>query len=102
MKYLLNESELPRRWYNIAADMPSPAQPESYRQLRALVGHHQQLQAADDHFREEFAVDDSEAAATRARCWQCGWQREGPLMDVREEALVHLESAHAPRARQRC
>jgi tryptophan synthase beta chain len=26
-KYLLNESELPRRWYNIAADMPSPAQP---------------------------------------------------------------------------
>jgi tryptophan synthase beta chain len=26
-KYLLAESELPRRWYNIAADMPSPAQP---------------------------------------------------------------------------
>ena len=26
-KYLLNESELPRRWYNIRADMPNPAQP---------------------------------------------------------------------------
>jgi tryptophan synthase beta chain len=26
-KYLLAESELPRRWYNIAADMPTPAQP---------------------------------------------------------------------------
>ena len=26
-KYLLNESELPRHWYNIAADMPNPAQP---------------------------------------------------------------------------
>jgi tryptophan synthase beta chain len=26
-KYVLSESELPRRWYNIAADMPSPAQP---------------------------------------------------------------------------
>jgi tryptophan synthase beta chain len=26
-KYLLDESALPRRWYNIAADMPSPAQP---------------------------------------------------------------------------
>ncbi|HEX2496546.1 MAG TPA: TrpB-like pyridoxal phosphate-dependent enzyme, partial [Gaiellaceae bacterium] len=26
-KYLLAESELPRRWYNIAADMPNAAQP---------------------------------------------------------------------------
>ena len=26
-KFLLDESELPRRWYNIAADMPSPPQP---------------------------------------------------------------------------
>ena len=26
-KYLLSESELPRRWYNIRADMPSPPQP---------------------------------------------------------------------------
>jgi tryptophan synthase beta chain len=26
-KFLLAESELPRRWYNIRADMPSPAQP---------------------------------------------------------------------------
>ncbi|MDQ3777902.1 MAG: TrpB-like pyridoxal phosphate-dependent enzyme [Actinomycetota bacterium] len=26
-KYLLGESELPRRWYNIRADMPNPAQP---------------------------------------------------------------------------
>ena len=26
-KFLLDESELPRRWYNIQADMPSPAQP---------------------------------------------------------------------------
>ena len=26
-KYLLAESELPRRWYNIRADMPSPPQP---------------------------------------------------------------------------
>ncbi len=26
-KYLLNESELPQRWYNIRADMPSPPQP---------------------------------------------------------------------------
>jgi tryptophan synthase beta chain len=26
-KFLLSESELPRRWYNIRADMPSPAQP---------------------------------------------------------------------------
>jgi tryptophan synthase beta chain len=26
-KYVLDESQLPRRWYNIAADMPSPAQP---------------------------------------------------------------------------
>jgi tryptophan synthase beta chain len=26
-KFVLPESELPRRWYNIAADMPNPAQP---------------------------------------------------------------------------
>jgi tryptophan synthase beta chain len=26
-KFLLAESELPRRWYNVAADMPSPPQP---------------------------------------------------------------------------
>jgi tryptophan synthase beta chain len=26
-KYLLDEDRLPRRWYNIRADMPSPAQP---------------------------------------------------------------------------
>ncbi len=26
-KYTLDESELPRRWYNIATDMPSPMQP---------------------------------------------------------------------------
>ena len=26
-KYLLNETDLPRRWYNIAADMPTPMQP---------------------------------------------------------------------------
>jgi tryptophan synthase beta chain len=26
-KFLLDESQLPRRWYNIAADMPSPPQP---------------------------------------------------------------------------
>ena len=26
-KFLLSESELPRRWYNIRADMPSPPQP---------------------------------------------------------------------------
>jgi tryptophan synthase beta chain len=26
-KFLLTESDLPRRWYNIRADMPSPAQP---------------------------------------------------------------------------
>jgi tryptophan synthase beta chain len=26
-KFLLDESQLPRRWYNIAADMPNPAQP---------------------------------------------------------------------------
>ena len=26
-KYLLEESQLPRRWYNIRADMPSPPQP---------------------------------------------------------------------------
>ena len=26
-KYLLDESQLPRRWYNIRADMPSPPQP---------------------------------------------------------------------------
>ena len=26
-KFLLDESQLPRRWYNVAADMPSPAQP---------------------------------------------------------------------------
>src|ERR671925_2357983 len=26
-KFLLSESELPRRWYNIAADMPKAAQP---------------------------------------------------------------------------
>jgi tryptophan synthase beta chain len=26
-KYLLDESQLPRRWYNIASDMPTPAQP---------------------------------------------------------------------------
>ena len=26
-KYLLEESELPRRWYNIRADMPNPMQP---------------------------------------------------------------------------
>src|SRR4249919_4088260 len=26
-KFLLAESELPRRWYNIRADMPSPLQP---------------------------------------------------------------------------
>ena len=26
-KYLLDESELPQRWYNIRADMPSPPQP---------------------------------------------------------------------------
>ena len=26
-KYVLAESELPRRWYNIRADMPSPPQP---------------------------------------------------------------------------
>jgi tryptophan synthase beta chain len=26
-KYVLSESELPRRWYNIRADMPSPPQP---------------------------------------------------------------------------
>ena len=26
-KYLLDESQLPRRWYNVAADMPNPAQP---------------------------------------------------------------------------
>jgi tryptophan synthase beta chain len=26
-KFLLDESQLPRRWYNIASDMPNPAQP---------------------------------------------------------------------------
>jgi len=26
-KFLLDESELPRRWYNIRADMPNPPQP---------------------------------------------------------------------------
>jgi len=26
-KFLLEESQLPRRWYNIASDMPSPPQP---------------------------------------------------------------------------
>ena len=26
-KFLLDESQLPRRWYNVAADMPSPPQP---------------------------------------------------------------------------
>src|SRR5499426_4863803 len=26
-KYLLAESELPRRWYNVRADMPNPMQP---------------------------------------------------------------------------
>jgi len=26
-KYLLSEDQLPRRWYNIASDMPTPAQP---------------------------------------------------------------------------
>ena len=26
-KYLLDESQLPRRWYNVAADMPNPARP---------------------------------------------------------------------------
>ena len=26
-KYLLNETDLPRRWYNIAADMPTPMHP---------------------------------------------------------------------------
>src|SRR3989442_6500191 len=26
-KFLLDESALPRRWYNIQSDMPSPAQP---------------------------------------------------------------------------
>jgi tryptophan synthase beta chain len=26
-KYLLDESQLPQRWYNVAADMPNPAQP---------------------------------------------------------------------------
>jgi tryptophan synthase beta chain len=26
-KYLLDESQLPRRWYNVRADMPSPPQP---------------------------------------------------------------------------
>ena len=26
-KFLLDESQLPRRWYNVAADMPNPAQP---------------------------------------------------------------------------
>src|SRR5467141_138208 len=26
-KFVLDESELPRRWYNIQSDMPSPAQP---------------------------------------------------------------------------
>ena len=26
-KFLLAESELPRRWYNVRADMPNPMQP---------------------------------------------------------------------------
>jgi len=26
-KYLLDESQIPRRWYNVAADMPNPARP---------------------------------------------------------------------------
>jgi len=27
LKYLLNETDIPRRWYNIAADMPNPVKP---------------------------------------------------------------------------
>ena len=27
VKILLNEDEIPRQWYNIAADMPNPMQP---------------------------------------------------------------------------
>ncbi len=26
-KYLLNEKDIPRQWYNIAADMPNPMKP---------------------------------------------------------------------------
>ena len=26
-KYLLDESQIPRRWYNVVADMPNPPQP---------------------------------------------------------------------------
>ena len=26
-KFLLAESQIPRRWYNVAADMPTPPQP---------------------------------------------------------------------------
>jgi tryptophan synthase beta chain len=26
-KFLLDETQLPRRWYNIAPDLPSPPQP---------------------------------------------------------------------------
>ena len=26
-KYLLNEEDIPRKWYNLAADLPTPLQP---------------------------------------------------------------------------
>ena len=26
-KFLLDESEMPRQWYNLAADLPTPLQP---------------------------------------------------------------------------
>ena len=36
-KYLLDESQLPRRWYNIRADMPTAPQPVLHPDRKSVV-----------------------------------------------------------------
>ena len=38
LKYVLQESELPRQWYNIIADLPSPPPPPLHPGTRQPVG----------------------------------------------------------------
>ena len=38
VKYLLHESELPRQWYNVIADLPSPPPPPLHPGTREPVG----------------------------------------------------------------
>jgi hypothetical protein len=92
-----------RRFASLSSRQDYLARPEAYRQFDMLFQQQAVALATDEIFREQFEIDSTDAAETRAQCTRCEWRMEDALAYVRRDAVEHFRLAHlsAPPATSR-